>query len=106
MNGRNVKSLEEINSIPPIDDMDKLMREIASYIIKEVQTESTGFEMVVGHDIIQQNFALKINVVVNELILDALCNREEVADVEEDSDGYSVVLYTGFAPNYEPEEED
>lgn len=82
----------------------KLFEDIADYIIKEVQENSdcsmSGFQNTVEHSEIQERFAMEIEGYINEKILESLNNRKEVADVVGDTDGFDIVLYTDYAPNY------
>ena len=84
---------------------EKLFEKIADFIIKEVQENSessmSGFQYIVGYDKIQEKFNIDIERYMNDKILEYLHKREEVADVVEDTDGFDVVLYTEYAPNYD-----
>jgi hypothetical protein len=87
--------------------MDKLFEKISNYIIKTVQENSmlSGFQYVVSYKDIQETFSQEIDEYINSKIIENLSAREEVADVQEDTDGFDVVLYTKYAPNYIEEEE-
>lgn len=87
---------------------EELLKRITDYIVKTVQEESTlsGFQYVVDYSDVQSHFAKEIGEYVNNQIVEALEVREEVADVEQDTDGFDVVLYTNFAPNYEGDEDE
>lgn len=84
----------------------KLFGEIAGYIVKRVQTESTlsGFQLIVAYSDIEDNFNIEMNTSNKESITDALNEREEVADVQDDPLGFDVVLLTIYAPNYKEED--
>ena len=85
-------------------------KQIADFIIKEVQEKSTGFQYVVSLKEIIKETGVKINSKnVAEMVVETmieLLDRKEVADVtidrDKDSliDGFDVVLYTDYAPNY------
>ena len=86
-------------------------KEIADFIIKEVQEKSTGFQYVVSlKSIVGKTKVVNLTEIVVESIKE-LMTREEVADVTIDRDldgliyGLDVVLYTGHAPNYVKEED-
>lgn len=74
-------------------------KEIADYIIKTVQSESSGFQYIVFYDEIEMEFGLRLDSVIIKEIENSLWLREEVADIELD-DGFDIVLYTDYAPNY------
>ena len=82
---------------------EELLKRITDYIVKTVQEESilSGFQYIVDYSDVQSHFAKEIGEYINNQIVEALESREEVADVEQDTDGFDVVLYTDFAPNYE-----
>ncbi|AUN01413.1 TPA: hypothetical protein ACXDAY_002299 [Clostridium botulinum] len=81
-----------------------LFEEIAEYLVKTVQEESdssmSGFQYVISNADVQEKFGMKIDEYINDKIMEASCEREEIADICIDTDGYDVVLYTDFAPNY------
>lgn len=87
---------------------EELLKRITDYIVKTVQEESilSGFQYVVDYSDVQSHFAKEIGEYINNQIVEALEDREEVADVQLDTDGFDVVLYTNFAPNYEGEEDE
>lgn len=81
-------------------------KEIADFIIKEVQEKSTGFQYVVSlKSIIEKTKTVDLTEITVDTI-EELMTREEVADVTIDRDldgliyGLDVVLYTDHAPNY------
>lgn len=86
-----------------IQDSD-IFSKIADFIIKEVQQNSefsiSGFQYIVDYKDIYENFSVEINEYINSEITKALQDRKEVADMIEDTDGFDVVLYTDYAPNY------
>lgn len=82
----------------------EIFEKICDYIIKEVAENSdgsmSGFQYCVNDSTIQEQFALEIHQFVTDLILDELVKRDEVADVIYDTDGFDVVLFTDYSPNY------
>lgn len=76
--------------------------DIAKYIVRQVQENSilSGFQYIVSYKDVQNTFSIKLNKYVNKQIINALYDREEVADIQEDEEGFDVVIYTSFAPNY------
>jgi hypothetical protein len=86
--------------------MNNLFEKIADYIVKQVQENSklSGFQYIVDHTDIQTIFNQEIDEYINNKIIEALCKKEEVADAQVDTDGFDVVLYTKYAPNYVEEE--
>lgn len=86
-----------------------IFKKISEYIIDQVAENSessmSGFQYCVTDSEIQEMFAVDIENYINEKILEELDKREEVADVQLDTDGFDVVLYTKYAPNYIDEEE-
>ena len=74
-------------------------KEIADYVVKTVQSESSGFQYIVLYDEIEKEFGIRLDSVVIKEIEKDLWLREEVADIERDN-GFDVVLYTDYAPNY------
>lgn len=79
-----------------------LFEEIAEYIVKSVQKNSilSGFQYIVDYTEIGTKFEVEITETNKEKIIDALQEREEVADVQKDPIGFDVVLFTAYAPNY------
>lgn len=74
--------------------MNKLFKNIAEYIINEIQNNSTSsrLQYVISDGDIEENFGVQIKEFIEENILNALQEREEVADVILDTDGYDVTL--------------
>lgn len=87
---------------------ENLFEEIASYIIKTVQEESilSGFQYVVSEAAIQARFGVEIRNYINDKILDVTAEREEVAEIYLDTDGFDTTIYTDFAPNYDEEDDE
>lgn len=79
---------------------------ICDFIIKTVQTKSilSGFQYIVDFDSINDEFGMPMNFKLKLDAYDALLEREEVADVELTDEGFDVVLYTKYAPNYNEED--
>jgi hypothetical protein len=79
-----------------------IFESIADFIIKKVQADSieSGFQLIVSYSEIEKKFGMGIEQHVRGEIIEALEDREEVADIQTDNDGYDVVLYTDYAPNY------
>ncbi len=75
------------------------MHEIAKFIIKQVQEESSsGFHYIVSYE---EKFGMEtISEVIANVIAYELGEHEEIADVELDEYGFDVVLHTDYAPNY------
>lgn len=86
--------------------MEELIKEIANFIVKDVQKSTTDFQSVTFYEDIQEQFTQKIEEVIYDLVEIELSKREEVADVIQDTDGFDVVLYTDFSPNYVSEDEE
>lgn len=86
-----------------IQDND-IFNKIADFIISEVQQKSnssmSGFQYIVDYKDIYERFSVEINEYINAEIIKELQYRKEVADAIEDTDGFDVVLYTDYAPNY------
>ena len=84
--------------------MEKLINDVCDFIIKTVQEKSisSGFQYVVDTQTISNRFNINIAEFQTEIIDSLLC-RDEVADVVFD-DGFDVVLFTDYAPNYIPDE--
>lgn len=84
--------------------IESLFDRIAAFIIKQVQEESnpdmSGFQMVVEYGYIDQVFGVDLAQYIQDKVLESLHGRVEVADVICDTDGYDVVLYTAYVPNY------
>lgn len=78
---------------------------IADYIVATVQEDSitSGFQLEVFHDELESAFG-SLSSDDLKLINDLLSEREEIADVLLSDESFDVVLYTDFAPNYEPDE--
>lgn len=78
---------------------------IINEIIKIVQEESvlSGFQYIINYTYIENKFNIAINNNLREVIKTKLEEREEVADVYLDDNGFDVVLYTDYAPNYNEE---
>lgn len=82
------------------------MNQIARFIIKKVQEESSGFQCIVSYEDIEKEFGMEaISEVIANMIADEMGFFEEVADVELDDYGFDVVLCTDYAPNYEGDDE-
>lgn len=84
--------------------------EIVDYVVKTVQDESilSGFQYIVEFEDIEDEFNISLNdkALIND-IATLLSERDEVADVlvtDDGFEGFDVVLYTDFAPNYQKEE--
>ncbi len=88
--------------------MVNILNLIADYIIKQVQEESilSGFQYVVEYSGIEEKFSIIIEQDLKSKIVDVLLQREEVADVLLDNEGFDVVIYTNYAPNYIGDNED
>lgn len=84
-----------------------LFEEIAEYLIKTVQEESTleGFQYTISEADIWERFGKEIGNYINDKIEEVTSKKEEVAEIYLDTDGFDVTLYTDFAPNYREEEE-
>jgi|GEM_PF-5965337 hypothetical protein len=78
---------------------------VADYIVRTVQEDSitSGFQLEVFHDELESAFGSLSSDDLN-FIYDLLAEREEIADVLLSEESFDVVLYTDFAPNYEPDE--
>lgn len=74
--------------------MNKLFKDIAEYIINEIQNNSTSskFQYVISEGDIEEKFGVEIKEFIEENILNALQERKEVSDVFLDTDGYDVTL--------------
>lgn len=83
-----------------------MINKIVDYIIKEVQEKSelSGFQNIVLYSDISEKFSGEIEEYFQNLVMDSLLKREEIADVILDTDGFDIVLYTDFAPNYKEED--
>ena len=79
--------------------------EIVNFIIATVQEESMGFQYIVDYSHIEEKFEVTFDSIIIKQVEELLCEREEVADVQLDDDGFDVVLYTGYAPNYIEEDD-
>ena len=79
-----------------------MINKLVDFIIAEVQEKSalSGFQNIVLYSDMSEKFSGEIEEFILELILDELHKREEVADAILDTDGFDVVLFTDFAPNY------
>lgn len=77
---------------------------ITDFIIKEIQENSnssmSGFQYIVDYEEIERKFSIQLGEDMIQSIGKILNNREEVADVVLGLDGFDVVLYTDFTPNY------
>lgn len=73
-------------------------KEVADFIIKEVQEKSTGFQLVVSTLNVVKELGLTEFDTPN--IRAELESRKEVADVEVVDSNFDVVLYTDYAPDY------
>ncbi|MBD5589136.1 hypothetical protein [Clostridium botulinum] len=84
-----------------------LFEEIANYLIKTVQEESTleGFQYTISNADIQERFGMEIENYINDKIIEVTSKKEEVAEIFMDTDGFDVTLYTDFAPNYNSNKE-
>lgn len=79
---------------------------ITDYIVGTVQSESieSGFQYQVDFEDIENRFGIALNdVLISDIDL-ALAQRIEVADVELIDNTFDVVLFTDYAPNYDPSE--
>ena len=83
-----------------------LFKEIAKYIIKEAQDNTSDCNYIVNYAEIEQRFGIQIKEFINGQITEALCKCKEIADVQEDTDGFDVVLYGDYSPNYQENEEE
>lgn len=90
--------------------MKNLFNEIAEYIINEVKENSgelsNGLNYVVDYAKIDEVFGLKLKEYTNENIINALCERKEVAEVIEEIDGFDVVIYSDFSENHIKDDEE
>lgn len=81
---------------------------ISKFIIQQAKENSSshmsGFQYIVDYDTIKKAFKVELEEETQEQILDTLLGCEEVADAEIDCEGFDVVLYTAFSPNYDHEE--
>lgn len=79
-----------------------MINKIVDYIIKETQENSTlsGFQFTLAYSDLAENFAGEMEEYIENLIVNELCRRKEIADITTDVDGFDVVLYTDYAPNY------
>ena len=86
---------------------DQVIKEMGLHIVATVKSESVfnGFQYIVSFKELEDMFGVKVsnNKKLIEDIFQELGNYEEVADVEID-DGFDVVLYTAYAPNYNAED--
>lgn len=84
--------------------MEDNIQKISDYIVGQVQEKSieTGFQYVVSKTDIRRELSIELSEEELRAVTEHLMSREEVADVIEENDGFDVVLYTKFAPNYEP----
>ena len=82
--------------------MEKLINDVCDFIIKTVQEKSilSGFQYVVDTQIIYNEFNIKTTDELQSQIIESLLCRDDVADVVYD-DGFDVVLFTDYAPNYD-----
>lgn len=82
--------------------MDNLINDICDFIVKTVQDESilSGFQYVVSYSDIAEKYSKQLSETIQSAIENELSSRKEVADVFCDTDGFDVVLYTDYAPNY------
>lgn len=82
--------------------------EIARYIVKEVQENAitNGKQFCVSKDKVFEKFNLERTEENEKAIIEALTEREEIADIEEDTECYDIVLYLFYSPNYEWTEAD
>lgn len=97
--------INEINKL--IESKQKsmsLIEKIAQFIINEVKNNTNDCQYIVDYSDIQEKFTSEIKLYIYNQVLENLSNHEEVADVTQDTDGFDVVLYTDFIPNYEHEE--
>ena len=83
-----------------------MINKIVDYIIAEIQEKSdlSGFQNVVPYSVLSERFSGEIEEYIQGLVIDGLLKREEVADAILDTDGFDVVLYTDYAPNYNEED--
>lgn len=103
--GRDIEKLGDFHN-KAIDMVNKInIKGITDYIIKTVQENSilSGFQYIVSYTDIEKTFDINISNIKNDII-DTLSTREEVADVQVDEEGFDVVLYTKYAPNYNEED--
>lgn len=87
-----------------------LFERIADYVVKNTQENasdlSNGLNYITSNADILSVFAQEIDEYVMDKVMEALCKREEIAEVElvvELVEGFDVVLYSNYAPNYNPE---
>lgn len=86
--------------------MENLFKKIADYIVKNTQKNSleSGFQYITHYSEIEEKFNIEIQEYIKSKIISSLEDRKEIADVQEDTDGYDVVLFTSYAPNYNAKE--
>lgn len=80
--------------------MNELIKRIVDFIIEDVKESTTDFQSVCFYEDIQEKFAMEIEQTIFSMVEDELNTKEEVADVIQDTDGFDVVLYTDYSPNY------
>ena len=87
--------------------MNELIKEIASFIIKETQDNSilSGFQYETDFTRVLEVFGQRLDQEIKNSIIEELETREEVAqaDLEEDFI-FDVTLFTDYAPNYNKED--
>lgn len=101
---------ETIISAMEVHNDKTIIEKIATDIIKTVQINSdssmSGYSYTIDYATILSKYSQQINEAINAAITKELEKREEVADVQEDTDGFDVTLYTDYAPNYIPGDEE
>jgi Fe-S cluster assembly iron-binding protein IscA len=82
-----------------------MINRICDYIIRIVQENSilSGFQYEVDYKTVEDEFGIIVDEEMKQIISANLSQREEVADVVLDEDGFNVVIYTKYAPNYNKE---
>ncbi len=88
--------------------MEELIKEISSYIIERTMKQckdADAFQSVFMYSEFQENFARKIDEVLNDSIINQIAENENVADVLLDTDGFDIVFFTNSIGHKEDEEE-
>ena len=83
--------------------MEELIKKIVDHIIKsgKEQLYDNNFQTIVDYRDVHENFASEIEIEIFNMIETKLSEREEIADVEQDSDGFNIVYYTDFIKKQE-----
>lgn len=81
------------------------IKKISRFIVKYVQEHAlfNGFQYCVSFEIINTHFNISIDEHLVSSIYNQLLSEVEVADCVLD-DGFDVVLFTNYAPNYDCED--